>query len=416
MGTEEKALFCFCHWAWKNKALPDGDTSYVGGITRQVIVKTGIKYNDFVAAILHFTVKLDRSQLIELKDQEDVNTLLQFNDSFANVYASNFEEEPNAIPPSGGTKEIEFIVNELPSPLNKAWFKSAGDGKALKTAWAHKSAGDGKPQQKEAVVDDGQKTQNCFAIDQIWACYDVDDETLRCYALNPNPEYPREQAWVRGLLPVGCGKFKCGRIGSTEYTSDLHLFSHQLKYLKGKRGLDEIWATFKDWDINWSFSPSNHREYKYEVVEILSNYEYGVADLFSHFQTTRPTVVDTFFIKPKDYYRFSHQVPSFKMTGTEGVGAPAGSFELDFHALPHNPDDIWYPGKVEENSGTADSEPLENVLSVILPGTRDESRTPDNAMTSLESGNLKGIHTTDNGKSSLHVDLDLKLWFDGTQK
>uniref|UniRef100_M1C1V2 Uncharacterized protein n=2 Tax=Solanum tuberosum TaxID=4113 RepID=M1C1V2_SOLTU len=96
------------------------------------------------------------------------------------------------------------------------------------------------------------------------------------------------------------------------------------------------------------------------------------------------------------------------MTGTEGEGVPAGSFELDFYALPIDLDDVWYPGKVEEDSSTADSESVENVVSAVPPLTRDESRTPDNAATSLESGNLKGIHTTD-GESSMLVDLELKL-------
>ncbi|KAH0726748.1 hypothetical protein KY284_002613 [Solanum tuberosum] len=547
MGTEDKTMFCFCHWGWKNKVLPDGSTSYVGGITRQVIVKIGIKYNDFVNAvfdrlcidpsdkILHFTVKFDRSQLIQLRDQEDVNTLLQFNDSFAHVYASSLEEEPSSILPSGGLKEIEFLVgsdskpdttpagddeNDLASPLKKARFLSTGDSKALKKAWAHQSGGDSKPQQKEAVGDDAQKqagvtrlcssyvetlnqdgvglpegevennnskigtvneqasrqpsgvsdsetdstsdsnppeddrlkpefsdfdkhrARNCFATDQIWASYEADDGMPRRYALiknvsspefkiklrwlEPNPEYPREHAWVRGLLPVGCGRFKCGSVDSVECNSSDHrLFSHQVQYIKGKKGpylvyprKGEIWALFKDWDISWSSDPENHREYKYEVVEILSHYEYGagllvgyldkVSGYVSVFQPTRPNVVDTFFIKPKDYYKFSHRVPSFKMTGTEGVGVPAGSFELDFYALPIDLDDVWYPGKVEEDSSTADSESVENVVSAVPPVTRDESRTPDNAATSLESGNLKGIHTTD-GESSMLVDLELKL-------
>ncbi|PHT41206.1 hypothetical protein CQW23_20060 [Capsicum baccatum] len=364
--------------------LPDGSTSYVGGITHQVIVKTGTKYHDFVNVvferlcvdpsniILHFTVKLDTSQLIELREQEDVNTLLQFNDSFAHVYASSLEVKPYSMPPSGGAKEIDFFVvsdskpdatpagddeNVLGSPLKKARFQSAGDS---------------KPQLKEAVGDDGQKqagvTKSCSSY-VIWACYDADDEMPRCYALiknvsrpefkiklrwlEPNPEYPREQAWI---------------LSDNEYG-----------------------------------------------VGLLVGYLDKVSGFVSLFQSTKPTVVDTFFIKPKDYFRFSHRAPSFKMNGTEGEGVPEGSFELDIYALPINLDDIWYPGKVEEDSSPADSEPVENFWSPVPPGTRDVSRTPDDATTPLESGNLRGIHATDEESSPL-VDLQLKLWFDGTQK
>ncbi|KAF3670492.1 hypothetical protein FXO38_07060 [Capsicum annuum] len=80
------------------------------------------------------------------------------------------------------------------------------------------------------------------------------------------------------------------------------------------------------------------------------------------------------------------------MNATEGEGVPEGSFELDIYALPINLDDIWYPGKVEEDSSTADSEPVENFWSAVPPGTRDVSRTPDDATTPLGSGNLRGIH------------------------
>ncbi|XP_059278585.1 uncharacterized protein LOC132032838 isoform X2 [Lycium ferocissimum] len=123
MGTEDKRLFCFCHWGGKSKVLPDGSTSYVGGITDQIIVKTGIKYNDFVNAVfdrlgidpsdkvLQFTLKFDKTQLIRLRDQEGVDTLLQFNDGFAHVYASSSEKEPNsAVAPNRvSTTEVEAV-------------------------------------------------------------------------------------------------------------------------------------------------------------------------------------------------------------------------------------------------------------------------------------------------------------------
>ncbi|XP_009785695.2 uncharacterized protein [Nicotiana sylvestris] len=601
MRTEDKALFCFCHWGWASKELPDGSTSYVGGITRQ--------FNDGSAHVYASSLekepnsrqpsggpeKVERSAVSDSEpdttsvrdDENDLASPLkkaQSNQSTGDSKpqqkedvgsddqkqagvtrpCSDFGERLNqdgvGLPegdvqnnyskvgtvnkqasrtPSSGTKKVELIVdsvstdsdsepnttpaaddvNDLASPLKKARFQSAGDS---------------RPQQKEDVGGDGQKhtgvtrscsnsverldqngvglpegdvqnnsskivtvndqasgqpsgvakgveltvdsdsepnelsdsnpseddylypeftdfdkyrSQDCFAVDQIWACYDTDDEMPRCYTLikqvsspefriklrwlEPRPEYPREHTWVRSLLPVGCGRFKCGGAGSIEYTSDLRLFSHEMQWFKGKGGpyflyprKGETWALFKDWDFSWTCDPRNHREYKYEVVEILSDYVYivglevgyldKVIGFDSLFQRTRPTVVDTFFIHPKDYYKFSHRIPSFKMTGAEGEGVPAGSFELDFYALPPNPDDIWYPGKDKEDSRTANSEPLENVECAVPSGTIDKSRTPENATTSLECGNLEGIHATDR-ESSMQVDLELRLWCDGTQ-
>ncbi|KAK4739163.1 hypothetical protein R3W88_002860 [Solanum pinnatisectum] len=529
MGTEDKILFCFCHWGKKNKVLPDGSTSYVGGITRQVIAKTGIKYNDFVNAvfdrlsidpsdkILHFTVKFDRSQLIQLSDQEDVNTLLQFNDDFAHVYVSSLEMETDSRLPSVGAKKIEPFVSDSEPDSNPVRNDENGLASPLKKAWAHQSARDGKPQQKEAVGGDNQKhtgvtrscsnsvgklnqngaalpegglqnnnskvwtaneqvsrpsggaekveltvnsdsdsesdtvpesnlpevydypdpefsvfdkhkAQNCFAIDQIWACYDTADGMPRFYAhirkvyspefkvmfswLDAYPEDQRGRAWAGAELPVGCGKF---RRGSTELTSDRLTFSHQLQCGMGKRGLyivyprkGETWALFKDWDISWSSDPDNHRKYKYEIVEILSDYVVDVGVLVGYldkvsgfvslFQRMRPTEVGTFFVKPNELYKFSHQIPSFKMTGTERESVPAGSFELDPASLPLNPDDIWYPGKVMEDSRDANSEPVENDLPAVPLGARDKSRK---ATTSLKSGD--GSHSTDGESSEVQI-------------
>ena len=90
---------------------------YGGGITDQVIVKTGVKYDDFVIAVfdrlgidasdkmLFFTVKFDRSELIRLRDQAGIDTMLHFNDSYVHIYASSLEKEPDSRPLSGGTKK-----------------------------------------------------------------------------------------------------------------------------------------------------------------------------------------------------------------------------------------------------------------------------------------------------------------------
>ncbi|KAK6804877.1 hypothetical protein RDI58_002661 [Solanum bulbocastanum] len=91
---------------------------------------------------------------------------------------------------------------------------------------------------------------------------------------------------------------------------------------KDKKGL----YIFKDWDIRWSSGPKSYRKYKYEIVEVLSDfvgnagiqvgYLEKVTGFISIFQRTRPTVVGAFFVKPKELHKFSHRIPS-KMSGTE---------------------------------------------------------------------------------------------------
>ncbi|XP_060216892.1 uncharacterized protein LOC132644323 [Lycium barbarum] len=317
-------------------------------------------------------------------------------------------------PPSGGTEKVELIVHSDSEP------DTAPDSKLPEV--------DDYPDPEFSDFDK-LKAQNCFAIDQIWACYDAADSMPRFYAhirkvyspefkvmftwLEAHPEDQRGRAWVTAELPVGCGKF---RRGSAEFTSDRLTFSHQVQCEMGKRGLfivyprkAETWALFKDWYISWGSDPDNHRKYKYEIVEILSDYvvdvgvQVGYLDkmtrFVSLFKRTRLTEVGTFFVKPNELYKFSHRIPSFKMTGTEGEGVPAGSFELDPASLPVNPDDIWYPERVMRENRAANSEPREHVSPAVPPGTREKIRMSENAMISLKSGELKGICAA-NGESA----------------
>ncbi|KAF3627597.1 hypothetical protein T459_11631 [Capsicum annuum] len=259
MATEDKTLFCFCHWGRKSKVLPDGSTLYVGD------------------KILHFTVKFDRSQLIQLSDQEDVNSLLQFNDGYAHVYASGLEKEPYSILPSVGAEKVELTVD------SDSEADTIADS-VLPEVYDYHDA--------EFSDFDKHRAQDCFARDQIWACFDTVDGMPRFYMhirkvvqspefkvlfswLEAHPEDQKQKAWVRAELPVGCGKFRCG---SKQFTFDRLIFSHQVHC--------EVDKT------------DNHRKYKYEIVEILSDYvvDVGVQVCYlekvtrfvSLFQRTRP--------------------------------------------------------------------------------------------------------------------------------
>ncbi|XP_019066779.2 uncharacterized protein [Solanum lycopersicum] len=197
---------------------------------------------------------------------------------------------------------------------------------------------------------DKHKSEIYFAVDQIWTCHYADfmprfyacirkvsspEFKIKLRWLEAHPEDERERAWVRADLPVGCGKF---RRGSSKYNSDRLVFSHQMQCENDKRGLyivfprkGETWALFKDWDFRWSSDPKSYRKYKYEIVQVLSDFvgdagiQVGdlekVTGFISIFQRTRPTPVGAFFVKPKELYKFSHRIPS-KMSGTEREDVP----------------------------------------------------------------------------------------------
>lgn len=212
---------------------------------------------------------------------------------------------------------------------------------------------------------DKDKMEDCFAVNQVWAIYDTIDGMPRFYArirkvfsptfklqitwFEPNPDDQDEIDWTDAELPVACGKYA---LGETEKTVDLPMFSHLVHCPKrGPRNAylmyprkGETWALFKDWDIRWSSDPEKHVAFDYEFVEILSDYveDVGISVAYMDkikgfvclFQTTEKHKLNSFKIPPNELYRFSHQIPSFRMTGNEREGVPKGSFELDPAALP----------------------------------------------------------------------------------
>ncbi|KAJ1387476.1 hypothetical protein SESBI_39998 [Sesbania bispinosa] len=210
------------------------------------------------------------------------------------------------------------------------------------------------------------KMDDCFAVNQLWAIYDSTDAMPRFYALirkvfspfklkitwlEPDPDNQGEIDWHGADLPIACGKFK---LGDSQKITDRAMFSHQMQCIQGsgngsyliypKKG--ETWAIFRNWDIKWSSNPENYLMCEFEYVEILSDFAENVGievaylgkvnGFISLFQKTEKNGVFIFCVLPNELYRFSHPIPSYKMTGNEREGVPRGSFELDPAALPNN--------------------------------------------------------------------------------
>ncbi|XP_042517156.1 uncharacterized protein LOC122091344 [Macadamia integrifolia] len=270
-----------------------------------------------------------------------------------------------------------------------------------------------------------------FAVDQIWALYDTIDAMPRFYALirkvyspgfkvritwlEPTPDDKDEIDWVEEDLPVACGRFKHGK---TENTQDQLMFSHVTTWEKGsgknpykiypRKG--ETWALFKDWNIKWSSDPENHRNYEYEFVEVLSEYSEdtgitviylgkmkGFVSLFSQIKEG----IHSSKIPPNELLRFSHRIPSFRMTGTEREDVPEGSYEFDPASLPTNVEVFSFTEDVKLDNGRNGSCPKfskENakpMVESILPDTKQNGSDQDEENVletrNSENGNQKAI-------------------------
>ncbi|MCL7046029.1 hypothetical protein MKW94_011720 [Papaver nudicaule] len=229
---------------------------------------------------------------------------------------------------------------------------------------------------------DRDKSEECFAVGQMWAIFDDLDGMPRFYA-RINKVYspfkvdlqwlefvagdPGEAAWKRSGLPVACGKFKHEKADTIE---DIGTFSHKIVWEKGVRNTykiypqkGETWALYKNWNTKWSSDPDNHGEYEYEFVVVLSNYTNESGILVSHlvklkgfvclFRPTKTNGMSSFQIPSNEMLRFSHRVPSFRTNGRERNDVPEGYFELDPASLPSNLEEVsdFIDGKAETVDG-----------------------------------------------------------------
>nr|CAD1836628.1 unnamed protein product [Ananas comosus var. bracteatus] len=153
--------------------------------------------------------------------------------------------------------------------------------------------------------------------------------------------------WVASGFSKTCGDFRVGRY---EITETINMFSHRVRWEKGRRGVVRIvpkkgdtWALYRNWSSDWNELTPDDVIYKYEMVEVLEDFDeensVTVTPLVkvAGFKTVFHRHMDPKEIRriPKEeLFRFSHQVPSHLLTGDEGRNAPKGCHELDPAATP----------------------------------------------------------------------------------
>lgn len=222
------------------------------------------------------------------------------------------------------------------------------------------------------------RNRECFSLGQIWAMYDNIDTMPRYYAwikkVFPSG-FKLQITWLEAVatddghrkrvdkqVSITCGEFV---LGETETMTDCGLmFSHAVSWHKGYRKdsfkiyprKGETWAIFKNWDKNRNCEYNS--QYEYEFVETLSEYteEAGidvvllakVKGFSSLFCRMVKEGGKSFRVPAAELFRFSHQIPSFPLTGDEREDVPKGSFELDPAALPPNVPEIDNPEQLKE--------------------------------------------------------------------
>ncbi|KAJ0253809.1 DnaJ domain-containing protein [Hirschfeldia incana] len=276
------------------------------------------------------------------------------------------------------------VSEDKPNPEdNNIWRKSPGksqqascaekgrSGDATKRSRANEARGEGMcmggktDKNHKTITQDSpdqdfnnfEPTTSCFAVNQVWSLYDPTDGMPRYYARITkvvDAEFKLGITWLDPLQDDNSSHIACGifQDNESEEVDDRFIFSCEMLHMRRDNNIviypraGEVWAVFRGWDISWSGGSSeNHRGvYEYDFVEVLCEFEdvngLGVAYLgkvegfVSLFRRDAKCGVLQFQIPPNEMIRFSHKVPSFRMTGREGEGVPPGCFELDIAALP----------------------------------------------------------------------------------
>ncbi|XP_047328993.1 uncharacterized protein LOC124932413 [Impatiens glandulifera] len=213
---------------------------------------------------------------------------------------------------------------------------------------------------------DEDRSETSFGESEVWAAYDDTDGMPRFYALihkviSVKP-FKVRLSWLNSksnvefgpMKWVACGYTKtCGEfwVGKHEVNKTLNSFSHKVKWEKSARGSisifprkGEVWALYRNWSPDWNEHTPDDLVQKYDMVKVVDEEE-GIQ--------VRPLVKAVGFktvfhqdrdpgklmrIPKEEMFRFSHQVPSYLLTGAEGKeggGAPLmGYDELDPAATP----------------------------------------------------------------------------------
>jgi len=161
-----------------------------------------------------------------------------------------------------------------------------------------------------------------------------------------DPDEECEKGWYSRQLPIGCGPFKTIREGCVLDTTDT--FSHIVQAVPTMRKnhyliyphVGEIWALYKNWSLEWSFSDLEDCEF--DLVEILAVSSSGFKAMMLSKVTGYRAVfmgeriegsTKTIDIPFAERWKFSYKIPAFKLTEERG-GKLRGYWELDPASVP----------------------------------------------------------------------------------
>ncbi|WOL15851.1 hypothetical protein Cni_G24632 [Canna indica] len=205
---------------------------------------------------------------------------------------------------------------------------------------------------------DEEKSIENFQRGQIWALYSDIDKFPKYYGwvkkveldeckvhitwLEACPSSVAEESWLAKGLPISCGTFKVE--GDSMVNDNTGIFSHRVETKPNTKNplvilpkSGDIWAVYKNWSAGWSLSDLENCDY--DVVEICERRDVSVkATVLTKVNGYRAVFKHeiggkSMEIPVGEYLRFSHKIPSFKLSNERG-GKLRGCYELDTASVP----------------------------------------------------------------------------------
>lgn len=277
-------------------------------------------------------------------------------------------EPPTHLSPNGSNKAHKLKTKEsdvTSSRYSKDSYTANGTrekGSVSQSEYSESSALDSESIQlpdPEFFTFEIDKPEDKFKVGQNWAVYG-DDELPKYYvqiqSICTSPEFElgtrwlipcRNRVnmikWVDSKMPFGCGIFRLSRAEPKKfsYATFSHLLDIQTTDRKGEFAIfpkkGEVWALYKDWNREMIFLDMD--DFEYEVVEVVNTDNETVEVLPLHRVSGRVSVFRgqesgiSLNIPKRELLRFSHQIPSFRLTDQLN-GTLRGFWELDPAAVP----------------------------------------------------------------------------------
>ncbi|ONK72138.1 uncharacterized protein A4U43_C04F16150 [Asparagus officinalis] len=223
-----------------------------------------------------------------------------------------------------------------------------------------------KRPEKDFYDFENSKKAELFSVGQIWAAYDQEIMPRRyckidkVIAQKPQiyvtwykacPCQSSEKKWQDAGFPFACGTFTLEPNKMT--LTDASMLSYILSDGVTKETLEiypkkgEVWAIYRDRNMDWCSNPGMRKNSTFDIVEILddclkdsaANVAYlvrvnGFKNVFQRY--SRRGIELSFKIPADKLLMFSHRISAFRFIGGELSGISNGMLELDPLAIPDN--------------------------------------------------------------------------------